>query len=193
MKGYVRSLGAATILVLLAGIPASVHAQIDQQRADAYFKEAAALCEREGGRLWGVSLCGPMVFADAPTKSIATNQPAPAADRPPVLGFINAPIEWGGTRWSAYLWAMISTTGATPIPSEGMVYFEYRTSADWGSLESTGILESADNTTLRPPSPFQTDGSILSGEGWKLTLALGWVARPGSRAGDFQLVRDPPK
>jgi hypothetical protein len=39
------------------------------------------------------------------------------------------------------------------------------------------ILESADNTTLRLPAPFQTDGSILSGKGWKLTLALGWVAR----------------
>ena len=31
-------------------------AQVDQQRAQEHFKEAQALCERDGGRLWGVSL-----------------------------------------------------------------------------------------------------------------------------------------
>ena len=36
-------------------------AQVDQQRAQEYFKEAQALCERDGGRLWGVSICAPMV------------------------------------------------------------------------------------------------------------------------------------
>ena len=50
-------------------------AQVDQQRAEAYFKEAATICQRDGGRLWGVSLCGPMVFADARTRTLATNQP----------------------------------------------------------------------------------------------------------------------
>ena len=37
-------------------------AQVDQQRAQEYFKEVQALCERDGGRLWGVSLCRPMVI-----------------------------------------------------------------------------------------------------------------------------------
>lgn len=32
-------------------------AQVDQQRAEAYFKEAATICQRDAGRLWGVSLC----------------------------------------------------------------------------------------------------------------------------------------
>ena len=35
------------------------------------------LCEREGGKLWKISLCGPIVIADPATKTIATNQPAP--------------------------------------------------------------------------------------------------------------------
>jgi hypothetical protein len=82
-------------------------AQVDQQRAQEYFKEARALCERDGGRLWGVSLCGPMVIADAATGTIATSQPAPPADRPRVLGYVNAPVEWGGITWSAYNWQMI--------------------------------------------------------------------------------------
>ncbi len=79
-------------------------AQVDQQRAEAYFNEAAAICQRDGGRLWGVSLCGPMVFADARTRTLATNQPRPTGEWPRALGFANAPLDWGGSRWAAYSW-----------------------------------------------------------------------------------------
>jgi len=50
---------------------------VDQSRAATYFKEASAACEREGAKLWGVWLCGPVVFADAATHTIATSQTAP--------------------------------------------------------------------------------------------------------------------
>jgi len=86
---------------------ASATAQVDQARAEQYFKEARTLCERDGGRLWGISLCGPMVIADAATGTIATSQPAPPGERPRVIGFVNAPVQWGGTAWSAYNWQMI--------------------------------------------------------------------------------------
>lgn len=398
-------------------VPVPAMAQIDEELARTYFEEAALLCEREGGRIWGVSLCGPMVFADPATQSIVTNRPAPAADRPRVLGFANAPIEWGGSRWAAYVWpmipkddaqargrlmlhelfhrvqdelglmvigpsndhldalegrywlrlewralaralestgpdrisatrdalafremrrntfpgtaegeradelreglaqytgtvavagsrteavadavrqlaaaenaptfvrtfaypsgtaygllldslspgwtraitstsdlgrlvmeaaritpatdaeksangyggselriteerrardqhtrtaelrrrfvegpqlivprgrgAMLSTTGATPIPGEGTVFFEYRVTAEWGSLESSGVLESADGATLRLPAPFEVAGDTLVGEGWRVILAPGWGVRGGDRAGDFRVV-----
>ena len=64
--------------------------QVDPLRAEAYFKEAKAFCDRDGGKLWGISLCGPMVIADAATNTIATNQPAPEGARPRSLGFGNA-------------------------------------------------------------------------------------------------------
>lgn len=38
-------------VVTCHALPAA--AQVDQQRAQEYFKEARALCERDGGRLWG--------------------------------------------------------------------------------------------------------------------------------------------
>lgn len=82
-------------------------AQVDPERAQAYFAEAAALCAREGGRLWGVSLCGPMVFADPVSGTIAANQRVPDAPRPRVLGYANAALEWGGERWSTFIWPMI--------------------------------------------------------------------------------------
>src|SRR5690349_1079195 len=93
------------LLGALAVLPAA--GQVDQMRAEQYFKEARALCERDGGRLWGVSLCGPMVIADAASSTLATSQPAPAGVRPPQLGFVNAPLQWGGITWSAYSWQMI--------------------------------------------------------------------------------------
>lgn len=93
------SLGALTTFPVVA--------QVEPERAAAYFQEAAGLCEREGGRLWGMSLCGPMVVADATTGTIATNQPAPEAPRPRVLGYANAALEWGGERWSTFVWQMI--------------------------------------------------------------------------------------
>ena len=104
--GYQMSCTAILAYVVIGHPPPAV-AQVDQQRAQEYFKEAQALCERDGGRLWGVSLCGPMVIADAATGTIATSQPAPAGDRPRAIGFVNAPVQWGGTTWSAYIWQMI--------------------------------------------------------------------------------------
>ena len=102
----------AILAYVVVGHPPPAAAQVDQQRAQEYFKEAQALCERDGGKLWGISLCGPMVFTDAATKTIATSQPAPDGPRPGGLGFLNAPVTWAGARWSAYMWAFISPTDA---------------------------------------------------------------------------------
>lgn len=97
----------------VALLPSVAEAQVDRERAHAYFAEAAALCERDAGRLWGVPLCGPMVIADAATKTLATSQPPPDGPRPPTLGFVNAPIEWGGARWAAYVWSYVPTDDAS--------------------------------------------------------------------------------
>jgi len=48
----------------------------------------------------------------AATQSIATSEPAPAGDRPRTLGFVNAPLEWGGTRWAAYVWPLLPADDA---------------------------------------------------------------------------------
>ena len=83
-------------------------AQVDQQRAQEYFKEAQSLGERDDGRLWGVSLRTPMVIGDARTQTFATSQPPPDAPRPRLIGLLNGPIEWGGTLWAAITWDTIA-------------------------------------------------------------------------------------
>jgi hypothetical protein len=99
-------------LHLMAGAAPQAVAQVDQRRALEYFREAQTLCERDGGRLWGVSICAPMVIADMRTQTFATSQPAPDGDRPRMIGFVNAPVQWGGATWGAYMWDFLAN--ATP-------------------------------------------------------------------------------
>src|SRR5580765_1251223 len=98
----------ALFLLVLLGAATAADAQVDQQRAQEYFKEAQALCERDGGRLWGVSVCAPMVIVDMRTQTIATSQPAPEGARPRLLGLVNAPVQWGGATWGAYMWDFVA-------------------------------------------------------------------------------------
>jgi hypothetical protein len=96
------------LFVVLAGVAAPAAAQVDQQRAAEFFREAQALCERDGGRLWGVSICAPMVIGDARTQTFATSQPPPDAPRPKLIGILNGPIQWGDTMWAAVSWDTIA-------------------------------------------------------------------------------------
>ena len=102
----------ALFLLVLLGAATAADAQVDQQRAQEYFKEAQALCKRDGGRLWGVSVCAPMVIGDMRTKTFATSQPPPDGPRPAVAGLVNAPVQWGGVTWISYAWQDL--VNATP-------------------------------------------------------------------------------
>src|SRR5205085_10561758 len=69
--------------------------------------EATRLCERDAGRLWGVSLCGPMVIFDQATGTRATSQPEPAGAPPRFPGQADGTVSWGGSRWFAWpLWML---------------------------------------------------------------------------------------
>jgi len=98
----------AILAYAILGHPRPAVAQVDPQRAQEFFKEAQALCERDGGRLWGVSICMPMVIGDARTQTFATSQPPPDAPRPKLIGLLNGPIQWGDTMWAALTWDTIA-------------------------------------------------------------------------------------
>ena len=107
-----RAYWLAVLVCGVVGRTRPADAQVDQQRAQAFFKEAQALCERDGGRLWGVPICAPMVVGDMRTQTFATSQPPPDEQRPRVVGFVNAPVKWGGVTWVAYSWPDL--VNATP-------------------------------------------------------------------------------
>ena len=98
----------AMLAYAVVGHPSPAAAQVDQQRAQQFFREAQARCERDGGRLWGVSICMPMVIGDARTQTFATSQPPPAAPRPRLIGILMGPTQWGGTGWAALTWDMVA-------------------------------------------------------------------------------------
>src|SRR4030095_4510088 len=62
-------------LLALLGIATAADGQVQPQLARRWFEEATKLCERDTGRLWGVSLCGPMVIFDQRTGTRATSRP----------------------------------------------------------------------------------------------------------------------
>src|SRR6476646_4632693 len=88
--------------------------------AKAAFAEANALCAADQGELWGVSLCGPIMFVDAPSRSIVANESDGngvlalrdgvfAGVMPADRNIANTAVEWSGRKWTQMLW---------PLPSD---------------------------------------------------------------------------
>ena len=108
-----RSAACTALLAYLTlALPSPAMGQVDQQRAQQFFEEARTLCERDGGRLWGASICMPIVIGDVRTQTFATNQPAPDAPRPKLIGILMGPIKWGDSMWAAVVWDMVANQPA---------------------------------------------------------------------------------
>ena len=99
-------------LLALLGAATAAEAQVQPELAKRYFEEATKLCERDAGRLWGVSLCGPMVIFDPATGTRATSQPEPEGPPPRFAGFADGPVSWGGLRWFAWPLFMLPENSA---------------------------------------------------------------------------------
>ncbi|HET9529626.1 MAG TPA: hypothetical protein VFQ92_04695, partial [Blastocatellia bacterium] len=97
-------------------LAAQEHA-IDLSLAEQYFEEARDICRKDNGRLWGVSLDGPLLFADRRTRSIVANQ----SDRegrltrkgnvfvgklPETENIANTATRWAGVEWTMIAWPL---------------------------------------------------------------------------------------
>lgn len=91
---------------------------IDLNLARQYFDEAAALFARDGGRLWGRSLEGPLMFVDYETRQVVANRPAAEGQLtpkgevwvgviPPEVIVANTAMTWAGVHWSVLLWQLL--------------------------------------------------------------------------------------
>jgi hypothetical protein len=103
-------------------IPASDQAMagnIDLAKAAQYFREFESLCTEDGGRLWGVSLCGPVLLVDPGTRMAVGNRADPggrlesragvfAGELPANMGIANTATVWDGTRWTMLIWWSLS-------------------------------------------------------------------------------------
>src|SRR5688572_20157262 len=85
-------------------LAAALLASIDVATAQHAFSELDAMCARDNGRLWGRSLCGPIVFADPRTREAMTEDgPATIPDS---IGIANTAVEWNGKRWTMVMWPL---------------------------------------------------------------------------------------
>lgn len=108
-----------TLLLAMAlfVLPARAAEPIPLEAARTVFDEAHALCERDDSRLWGASLCAPIMLVDPKSRLIV----ASARDAggvlkqrdgvfvgtlPNDLNVANTAVEWSGTRWTQMLWPL---------------------------------------------------------------------------------------
>ncbi|HEX8187221.1 MAG TPA: hypothetical protein VF586_02650 [Pyrinomonadaceae bacterium] len=114
MKSYLWKptliLSAAVVVTFSAASTAAQSVAPDVQAAGRYFAEARQLCARDGGRLWGRTLCGPMMFADPSTRAVVASEPdgegvlkrsgeVYVGTLPPSVNIANTAVVWAGVNW----------------------------------------------------------------------------------------------
>lgn len=106
-KPALHVVAAAALLCL--GAPAA-HAQ-EFAREAAAARELQQMCRGDGGRLWGASLCGPLLVADPATRRVWASQrdgqgvlqlrgEGWAGQLPNAVPIANAALDWAGQRWT---------------------------------------------------------------------------------------------
>jgi hypothetical protein len=117
MAGKARLALTFIALIASAGLARAQEQGIDPAKAKQYFEESHAICQRDAGKLWGKSLCGPMLFVDPDTKSIVANQADTegrltaengifVAKLPPEMSVANTAMTWAGVHWTMIMWPL---------------------------------------------------------------------------------------
>lgn len=93
---------------------------IDLERAALVYGETEEAALEDDGKLWGVSLLGPILFADPRTRQAVANQPDEEGRLreeqgvfvgvlPEEVSIANTGLDWAGVRWTMVMW---------PLPEE---------------------------------------------------------------------------
>jgi len=91
-------------------------------QAKAWFAEATQQCQKDGGKLWGASLCGPIMLVDPPTRRVIANQADAqgllkaeqgvfTGHLPDDVSFANSSLDWAGVRWAQMGWPLPADAG----------------------------------------------------------------------------------
>ncbi len=110
-----RAAALSAALVLAAAPALPQQPAIDRALARQHFAEAKSVSDKDNGALWGVPLCGPLLFVDSDTRDAVANQadleeklkPVAgvfAGTAPPTLGVANTAVAWAGVQWTMVMW-----------------------------------------------------------------------------------------
>lgn len=109
-----------TLIAALWATEIAAGAGLDEPGAARAFAEARDICERDGEKLWGTSLCGPLLLVDPRSRVAVANQPD-AENRlgksgqvftgtlPAEVLIANTALQWAGVKWTMLMW---------PLPEE---------------------------------------------------------------------------
>jgi hypothetical protein len=128
------SLVIALAALAAASAPASFAAP-DPAGAKGLFDRAQSICQRDGGRLWGRSICGPMLVVDPADRAVVANVADPGGALvssgglftgalPPSVVLANTPVDWSGARWTELLWPLQTKGVAEGVPGDAWVDVE---------------------------------------------------------------------
>jgi len=105
---------AASLLVSVTGAAAQ-SGGIDTKLAAQYFRQLKETSDRDGGKMWGVPLYGPIMFVDPRTGNVVTNQADLQHKLVPQDGVFvgtlpreinpaNTATDWAGVHWTMVMW-----------------------------------------------------------------------------------------
>lgn len=117
MRHKHRIIAFAAALVIPPVLHVGASSALTPATAKPVFAEAMRLCDADSGRLWGVSLCGPMLLVDPATRRVIGNRRGSGSKLHEADGAFegtlstsvnvaNTALDWDGTRWSMLLWPL---------------------------------------------------------------------------------------
>ena len=92
-------------------------APINLDAARQQFRAAQQICGRDAGRLWGVSLCGPILLVEPQSRQVVANQQDAegvlkkngdvfTGSLPVSVNISNTPTQWAGVLWTQLIWPL---------------------------------------------------------------------------------------
>jgi hypothetical protein len=176
---------ASSVCAVSAALANPATPSPDVSLAQRYFAEAETLWAKDGRRLWGTSLQGPLLFVEPRTRKVVASQ----ADKegqltrqgdvfvgrlPETVSAANRSVEWAGVRWVMVMW---------PLPSDPRDRAVLMVHESWHRVQ--------DGLGLPMTNPANKHLDTLEG---RLSIQLEWRAlaaalrqQPSNRAG---AVRD---
>jgi hypothetical protein len=133
------------------------------------FDELRAMCARDAGRMWGISICGPTMIVDRQTRAVVANEAAPAT-LPKEIGIANTAVDWNGKRWTMIV---------GPLPEDAFARRMLLAHESFHSIQQKIGFPVA--------GPANTHLDSIEGRYW---LQLEWRALAKALRGDRQAVRD---
>lgn len=167
-------------MLVLAGFATWIAHSVQAQTPTQVFAEAQAVCRADGGTLWGVDLCTPVLLVDPETRTVhadrkgASDALRPDGDLftgvlPGAVNIANTAMEWDGVRWAMLM---------QPLPRDPVKRRALLVHESWhGVQEALGL-------PARSPTPAHLDS-----EDGRVLMRLEWRALAAALDADDDATR----